>query len=170
MKSLLVKLTLGLYDQDLGDEERPRVEAWLQKGLLVKEGDIYRLPSKYRAGTVALNQNGGGAWLQVLGANVRDLFIDEHDLGGAREGDLAIVQRRLGRRGTPSAKVVEIVGRAESYSVAYLRTRDGIRALLDIRNDHPAGVTVTAQELHRYEEGTLFKIDNRTNEIPPLSG
>ena len=29
--------------------------------------------SQYRAGTVAMNQAGGGAYLQVLGANVRDL-------------------------------------------------------------------------------------------------
>ena len=170
MKSLLVKLTLGLYEQDIADDERPQIDAWLAQGLLVKEGDIYRLPSKYRAGTVALNQNGEGAYLQVLGANVRDLFIPDEDLSGAKEGDLAIVQRRLGRRGVPSAKVIEIVGRAESYSVAYIRVKNGVKSILDIRNDHPAGVTAAPEQLQRFEEGTLFKINNQTNEIMEVLG
>ncbi len=170
MKSLLVKLTLGLYKQDVTDDERPQIDTWLARGLIVEDDGIYRLPSKYRAGTVALSQNGEGAYLQVLGANVRDLFIPEADLCGAKEGDLAIVQRRLGRRGAPSAKVVEIVGRAESYSVAYVRIQNGVRSILDIRNDHPAGVTVTPNELQHYEEGTLFKINNQTNEIMEILG
>ena len=170
MKSLLVRLTLGLYDQDITDDERASVDDWMQKELLVHENGRYRLPSKYRAGTIAMSQGSSGAYLQVLGANVRDLFIDEHDLGDAKEGDLAIVQRRLGRRGAPTAKVVEVVGRAETYSVAYLRIKDTQRLILDIRNDHPAGVVVTPEEMVRFEEGTLFKVDNRTNEIMEVLG
>lgn len=170
MKSLLVRLTLGLYEQDIAPDERAHVDAWMNKGLLVHENGQYRLPSKYRAGTIAMSQGSSGAYLQVLGANVRDLFIDEHDLGDAREGDLAIVQRRLGRRGAPSARIVLVVGRAETYSVAYLRIKEGQRAILDIRNDYPAGVVVTPEEMVRFEAGTLFKVDNRTNEIMEILG
>ncbi len=170
MKSLLVRLTQGLYEQDITDGERPLVEEWHSRGVLEHEDGVYRLPSQYRAGVVSMPQSGSGAWLQVLGANVRDLFVDEHDLGGAQDGDLVIVRRRLGRRGTPSAKVVLVVGRAESYGVAYVTVRNGVKSVLDIRNDHPAGVMLDPAELARYDEGTLFKIDNRTNEIMEVLG
>ena len=170
MKSLLVRLTVGLYEQDVAENEKAVVEQWLREGLLVKEDGIYRLPSKYRAGTIAMNQAGSGAYLQVLGAYVHDLFIDEKDLGDAKEGDMAIVQRLLGRRGKPSAKVVAVVGRAETYSVAYIKIQNGVRTVLDIRNDYPAGVEIAADALASYEEGTLFKVNNQTNEIMEVLG
>ena len=170
MKSLLVRLTVGLYEQDVAEDEKAVVEQWLREGLLVKENGIYRLPSKYRAGVIAMNQAGSGAYLQVLGANVHDLFIDEKDLGDAKEGDMAIVQRLLGRRGRPSAKIVAVVGRAETFSVAYIKIQNGVKTVLDIRNDYPAGVPISAEALSSYEEGTLFKINNQTNEIMEVLG
>jgi len=170
MKSLLVRLTVGLYAQDVSEDEKPLVAQWLNEGLVVLEEGIYRLPSQYRAGTVAMNQAGGGAYLQVLGANVRDLFIDEQELGDAKEGDLVIVKRLLGRRGKPSAKVVAVVGRAETYSVAYVKIQNGVRTVLDIRNDYPAGVSISAEALAGYEEGTLFKVNNQTGEIMEVLG
>lgn len=170
MKSLLVRLTVGLYDQDIAKDEKPLVDQWLQEGLLVKEENVYRLPSQYRAGVIAMNQAGSGAYLQVLGANVRDLFIDEPDLGDAKAGDLIIVKRLLGRRGRPSAKIVAVVGRAETYSVAYIKIQNGVRTVLDIRNDYPAGVPLTPEALSTYEEGTLFKINNQSGEIMEVLG
>ncbi|MBD3801357.1 MAG: RNB domain-containing ribonuclease, partial [Campylobacterales bacterium] len=170
MKSLLVRLTVGLYAQDVAETEKERVAQWLQEGLVVLEEGIYRLPSQYRAGAIAMNQSGSGAYLQVLGANVRDLFIDEHDLGDAKEGDLVIVKRLLGRRGRPSAKLVAVVGRAETYSVAYIKVKNGVRSVLDIRNDYPAGVPLSAEALARYEEGTLFKVNNQNGEIMEVLG
>lgn len=170
MKSLLVRLTVGLYEQDITAEEKPTVDAWMHEGLLVKEGSIYRLPSQYRAGTIAMQSAGSGAYLQVFGANVRDLFIDDNDLADAKAGDLAIVKRLLGRRGRPSARVVAIVGRAQSYSVAYIKIQNGVRSVLDIRNDHPAGVTLETSELMKHAEGTLFKINNQSGEIMEMLG
>lgn len=170
MKSLLVRLTLGLYEQDIAPDEKSLVAQWLGEGLLVKEEQIFRLPSQYRAGTIAMSQAGNGAYLQVLGANVRDLFIDDNDLGDAKEGDLAIVKRLMGRRGRPSAKVVAVVGRAESYSVAYVKIHNGVKSVLDIRNDYPAGVTIAPEVLVGHEEGTLFKVNNQTNEIMEVLG
>ena len=169
VKTLLIRLTLGLYDQDISNDERPLVEAWLSLGYLLKEENLYRLPSKFRAGSISQVQN-GTAYLQVLGANVRDLFIDADHLNDAKEGDLVIVQRLLGRRGAPSAKVVEIVGRMESYSVAFVALKESGKMILDIRTEHPAGVIVSDEQLAGYEEGTLFKVNNQTNEIMEVLG
>jgi ribonuclease R len=164
VKTLLVRLTAGLYDQDITADERPIVEKWQQQGYLVREENRYRLPSKFRAGSVTITQE-GNAYLQVLGAYVRDLFIQAADLNGAKEGDLVIVQRLLGRRGAPSAKVVEVVGRAETFSVAYVVTKEEAKSIVDIRTGYPAGVAMSPRKLDSYDEGALFKINNQTNEI-----
>jgi len=169
LKSLLIRLTLGLHGQDITDKEQSLVQEWLDEGILLHEGDIYRLPSKYRAGTVSTVQN-GTAYLQVLGANVRDLFIDAPYLGDAKEGDLVIAQRLLGRRGAPSAKIIKTVGRAESYSVAIVRVKDGHKGLVDIRNGYPAGVPMSSEELSRYRDGDCFQLDNQTNTVVKLLG
>lgn len=169
MKSLLIRLTLGLHEQDITDKEQPLVRKWLDEGILLHEGNIYRLPSKYRAGTISTVQN-GTAYLQVLGVSVRDLFIDAPYLGDAKEGDLVIAQRLLGRRGAPSAKIIKTVGRAESYSVAVIRIKDGHKSLLDIRNGYPAGVPMSSEELSRYRDGDCFQLDNQTNTVVKLLG
>ncbi len=164
MKSLLVRLTLGLYRQDIASDEMALIEKWQGEGLVIEEDGVYRIPTKYRAGTVSLVQS-NGAYLKVLGAVVRDLFIDVENLNNAKEGDLVIVQRLLGRRGAPQAKVISIVGRTESYSVAYVRVKEGHKSLLDLRTDYPAGVPMGEHELSKHPEGTLFKINNQTGEV-----
>jgi ribonuclease R len=164
VKNLLIRLTVGLYEQDISKDEMDFVQKWLAQGYLVKEDNIFRLPSKYRAGTIMMTQQ-GSAYLRVVGANVRDLYIDEHSLHDAKDGDLVIAQRLLGQRGSHSAKVVEVLGRAESYSVAMIASKEGQKGLVDIRTGYPAGVAVSASDLAKYDEGTLFKINNQTSEI-----
>jgi ribonuclease R len=169
VKNLLIRLTLGLYEQDISADEMEHVQKWLAHGYLVKEEKLFRLPSKYRAGTIMMTQGASG-YLQVVGANVRDLYIDEHSLGNAKHGDLVIAQRLLGKRGGPSAKVVEVIGKAESYSVAILALKDGQKSMVDIRNNYPAGVELTADDLAKYAEGDLVKINNQNGEIMELLG
>ncbi|MCJ7765055.1 MAG: RNB domain-containing ribonuclease, partial [Thiovulaceae bacterium] len=164
MKNLLIRLTVGLYEQDISKDEMESVQKWLAQGYLVKEANRYRLPSKYRAGTIMMMQQ-GSAYLRVVGANVRDLYIDEHSLHDAKDGDLVIAQRLLGHRGGPSAKVVEVLGRAETYSVAMITANEGQKALVDIRTGYPAGVAVSAADIVKYDEGALFKINNQTSAI-----
>lgn len=160
MKSLLIKLTLGLDDQDITPQERPLVQNWLGKKYITKKENLYKFNSKYRAGTLGLIQK-GTAYLNVIGENVRDLFIGEGDLESATEGDLVIAQRLLGKRGAPSAKIVEVVGRALSYSIAYIVLKDGVKSLVELKTDYPSGAALTKEELQNYEEGDLFKINNQ---------
>ena len=169
MKNLLIRLTLGLHQQDIADSEKEQIEKWLTQGYLVKEETLYRLPSKYRAGTLMMTKTGGG-YLQVIGANVRDLFVDEQALHGAQHGDLVIVQRLLGKRGTPSAKVVEVIGKAESYSVAILEIKEGQKGFVDIRNGHPAGIELVGEAFEQYQQGDLIKVNNQDGTIMELLG
>ena len=164
MKSLLIKLTLGLSEQDIGTEEKVHVDNFLAKKYLTHKNNIYKFNSKYRAGTLGLIQN-STAYLNIIGELTRDLFIGEGDLGDAKEGDLVIAQRLLGKRGKPSAKIVEVVGRAVSYSIGYIILKDGVKSLVDIKTDYPTGVEITPEELNSHAEGDIFKIDNATYKI-----
>ena len=164
MKSLLIRLTLGLSELDISPQERVYVDNFMQKKYLTYKNNVYKFNSKYRAGTLGLVQK-GTAYLNVIGENVRDLFIGEGDLGTAKEGDLIIAQRLLGVRGTPRAKIAEIVGRAISYSVGYVTLKDEHLSMVDLKTDFPVGVELSQKELESYEIGDVFKINNQENKI-----
>ncbi len=165
MKHLLTKLSLGLYDQDVSETFRPVVEEFLKKGYIKKEGDLYRVNSKYRFGSITLASSKNGAYLHVLGESLKDIFISLEDLGGATDGDLVVVQRYLAKKGPASGKVIEIVGREESYSVGVIIEKEGKKSLVDIKTLHPSGVEMPQEELKKHPTGTLFKINNQTNSV-----
>jgi len=160
MKSLLIRLTHGLDEQDISTDELKLINDFLAKEYITKNGTLYKFNSKYRAGTLGLIQN-GTAYLNVIGEYVRDLFIDNIEATKAREGDLIIAQRLLGKRGSPSAKIVEVLGRAQTYSVAYIISKDTKKSLVDLKTDFPLGVEISKDELDRYEDGDVFKINNQ---------
>lgn len=159
-KLLLIKLTNGLNEQDIVSDEQAQINDYLAKGYITKKDDIYKFNSKYRAGTLGFVQK-ETAYLHVIGEYTRDMFIGEGDLANAKEGDLVIAQRLLGKRGSPAAKVVEILGRAQSYSVAYIISKDGRKSLVDLRTEYPTGVEMTQDELDAYGHGDVFKINNQ---------
>ena len=169
MKSLLIRLSIGLYEQDITDQERPYLEEWMDKNYIVKKDNIYRFHSKYRAGEISLAHN-GTAYLRSIGLNVRDILISADDLNMAKNGDLVITKRVLAKRGEPKAKVVEVISHASTYSVAFVSLKDGHKALLDIKTLYPAGVVMSIQELEAYKVGTVFKVDNETSTIAAVLG
>lgn len=162
LKSLLIKLTHGVSEQDISDQEQKLCKEWLAKNYLTFKNDTYKFNSKYRAGVLGLVQK-GTAYLHVIGDNVKDLYIDE--LGSATEGDLIIAQRLLGKRGGASAKIAEVVGREESYGVGYIVERYGHKSLVDLKTDHPVGAELTQEELNRYRLGDVFKIDYQEHRV-----
>lgn len=160
MKSLLIKLTTGLSEQDVASEEREDINNFLSKNYITKKENVYKFNSKYRAGTLGLIQN-ETAYLNVIGEYVRDLFIGDGDLANAKAGDLVIVQRFLGKRGAPAAKVVEVLGRAQIYSVAYIISSDGQKSLVDLKTQYPSGIEISKKELDSYDYDDVFKINNQ---------
>lgn len=167
MKSLLIRLTHGLYDQDIAAEERENVNQWFAMKLLTLEDSKYQFASQYRAGIVSLASD-SGAYLQTLGESIRDHFIETNNLMGAKSGDLVIAQRLLGRRGGPQAKVVVIAGRSETFSVAVVSSKNGHLGLYDIRTDHPAGFAIS--DLSESAEGSLYQINNQSGTIAAYLG
>jgi len=162
LKSLLIKLTHGVSEQDLSKKEIELVQEWLAKTYLTFKNNNYKFNSKYRAGVLGLVQK-GTAYLHVIGDNVKDLYIDE--IGAATEGDLIIAQRLLGKRGGASAKIAEVVGREESYGVGYIIEKYGHKSLVDIKTEHPVGAELTQGEINSYKLGDVFKIDYQEHKV-----
>ncbi len=158
MKIFLIKLTHGVIEDDLNAEEKELLKTLNAKGFLNLEENTYTLNSKYRAGLIDLTQT-GSAYLQVIGSSMKDLFIEAKDLQGAENGDLVIVQRLIGRRGAPSAVVVYIVGKAEMYGVAVIKTVNGQKVLSDLKTDTPVGIRLELDALEKYTDNDVFQID-----------
>ncbi len=167
MKSLLVKLTHGLSEQDTTDHELQLIKEWVAKEYLTHKNDVYKFHSKYRAGTLGLVQN-DTAYLHVIGENVKDLYIE--NIGVATEGDLIIVKRLLGKRGTPSAVIAEIVGREQTYSIAYIIEKYDHRSLVDLKTEHPIGAEFSVEELAAHKIGDVFTVDNLENKVIEFLG
>ena len=167
MKSLLIRLTHGLSEQDIQPQELPFVQEWLAKKYLTCKKNIYKFHSKYRAGTLGLVQK-ETAYLHVIGENIKDLFIES--LGIAREGDLIIAKRLLGKRGTPTATIMEIVGHEQTYSIGHIIEKDGKKSLVDLKTAYPVGAELTPAELEKYNVDDIFKIDNLENKIQEYLG
>ncbi len=153
-----------MSEQDITNDEKVYVDNFLAKKYLTYKNNIYKFNSKYRAGTLGVVQK-ESAYLNVIGELMRDLFIGEGNLNNAKEGDLVIAQRILGKRGAPSAKIVEIVGRAVSYSIGYIIQKDSLNSLVDLKTQFPVGVELSRDELDSYKVGDVFKINNQTNTI-----
>lgn len=153
-----------MSEQDISAEEKTHVDNFLAKKYLTYKDSIYKFNSKYRAGTLGIVQD-GTAYLTVIGELTRDLYIGEGDLHSAKEGDLVISQRLLGKRGSPSAKIVEVVGRAISYSIGYIIEKDSLKSLVDLKTDFPTGVELSREELNSHEVGDVFKINNQDGSI-----
>ena len=158
-----------MSELDISKDEAVFVQNWLAKKYLTKKDTIYKFNSKYRAGTLGVVQK-GTAYLHVIGENIRDLFIGENELGVAREGDLIIAQRLLGKPGTPSAKIAEIVGREESYSIGYIIEKDGRRSLVDLKTEYPVGAEMSGEKLASHNIGDVFKISNQENTVLDFLG
>lgn len=167
MKSLLIRLTHGLSEPDISENEQKFVQEWYTKAYLTYKNGVYKFHSKYRAGTLGLVQN-NTAYLHVIGENVKDLLIE--DIGISTEGDLIIAKRLLGKRGTPAAVIEEVVGREQTYSIGYIVQKENHRSLLDLKTDHPVGAELTPDELLSHKPGDVFKIDNFENKVIEFLG
>ncbi|MDP3588055.1 MAG: ribonuclease R [Sulfuricurvum sp.] len=160
MKSLLIRLTHGLFKQDIAQDEQELIKQWHSMKILNFENEKYQFSSQYRAGTVSSVQT-SGAYLQTIGESIRDHFIDTSYLNGAREGDLVIAQRLLGKRGGPSAKVVIIVGRSETFSIGVISTKSGELQLQDIRTSQ--NISISLIDLPETTDGSVYQINNQNS-------
>lgn len=161
MKSLLIRLTHGLFTKDITADEQESVKQWYSMKILTFENGKYQFASQYRAGVISTVQS-SGAYLQTLGESIRDHFIDASYLNGAKTGDLVIAQRLLGRCGGPSAKVIVVVGRSETFSVGILVSKNDQLIMQDIRTSQT--IPISLIDLPHTTSGSLYQINNQNSQ------
>ncbi len=156
MKSLLVRLSNSLASIDIKEDEKSFVDELVEKNYVNKNGDIYKLNSLYKFGTISLAQN-KNAYLSIIGEDARDLFIE--DVGEAKDGDIVIAQRILTKRAQPSAFIVKIIGKAQTYRIAYVQVQNNQKLLLDMKTSHP----IDFDGLDGYEQDDIFVLDSQNS-------
>ena len=167
MKSLLIRLTHGLFQQDIAPDEQELINQWHSLKILSFDEGKFQFTSQYRAGIVS-NVQASGAYLQTIGESVRDHFIDVSYLNGAKAGDLVIAQRLLGKRGGPSAKVIIVVGRSETFSVGLLTSKNGQLEIHDIRTSQ--NIPISLIDLEQTAQGSVYQINNQSGTIAAYLG
>lgn len=170
MKHILIKLSLGLHKADINEETAPLVGRLLQNKFIKFQNDIYKLNSKYRFGSITLSNDKTGAYLHVYGEAIKDIFISKEDLLEAKNGDIVVVQRYIAKKGPPSGKVVEILGREKSYGVGVVVEKDGIVSLVDLKTLHPIGISLEQEQIADFQIGELFQINYQTGTIEEKIG
>lgn len=169
MKIFLIKLTHGVIEKDLLQEQKELLQELNSKGFLNEENNKFTLNSKYRAGLIDTTQT-ADAYLKIIGSSMKDLFIEAKDLNGAEKDDLVIAQRLIGKIGKPSAVVSFIVGKAEHYGVASIQIKNGKKVLSDLKTDTPVLIKLEKNELDKYKENDVLQIDYRKGVIKTLLG
>ncbi|MCF6201107.1 MAG: ribonuclease R [Hydrogenimonas sp.] len=166
MRAFLTRISKGSLKSDIEKEFLPLLEELLREHIVKEVGETVKLDGKYRAGTVNLLPS-GTAFLEMIGAEGRDLLIEPKNLYGAKNGDYVIARRLFGKSGRPSAKVVKVVQPAFVYSVGYIkRTESGLMPF-HIKTDLPMELKSSIADL---SEHTVFQVDNRTSEITAILG
>ena len=169
MKIFLIKLTHGVIEADLKTPEKELLKELNDQGFLKFEDNVYTLHSKYRAGLIDVTQT-GDAYLKVIGSSMKDLYIEAKDRNKADKDDLVIAQRLIGKRGKPSAVVAFIVGKAEHYGVAVVKTIDGRKSLLDLKTNTPVAIRLETDALKEYSDNDVFQINYQNATIKEKLG
>ncbi len=170
MSAFAVQLTKGFIDSDIELEDHPALEELHRIGALEKEGKLWKLSSLYRAGRLYIGKDGRG-YLESEFKEQKNLLIEPDYLGDARNGDIVVAKRFIGKRGRASGKVVAVIKRAHLFTVAYThRDEQGNFMTLDIRTGEPIHVKMPGMDLKAFKIGTVFKVDVDTEEVLEVFG
>jgi ribonuclease R len=172
LKEFAYKLIKGIARKDIPRDKRDIVNDLIALKI-VSDGKIIKLKSKYRIGKLDITKKGIG-FLEVWGVKEKDLLIESWDINGAGKGDIVIAQKLFNKKSRPKAKVVYILEKAFSVTIAYLtfEIKNGkkIPILKNVKTQLPVFVNERKKTLKKLPEGAVFKIDNYTHKIVEVLG
>ncbi|MEA3290074.1 MAG: ribonuclease R family protein [Campylobacterota bacterium] len=85
-------------------------------------GTEYKLNSRYKIGKININNK--LSTLDMLNQSSQKIFIENHDLNGAYEGDIALVQVMFNPKGKTKAKVIEVLDRGVSQILCMVKDKE----------------------------------------------
>ncbi len=165
MKTIIQKLYHALPIGEIPPYLLERLNRLEQEGILKREGDAFKLDSKYRIGKIDISPKGFGYLDELREGFSKDLMIEPFNLGSAHKGDIAVVKRLFSKRGA-KAKVIEVLERESVVSIGLIKIVQGVKQVLEIRSALPLQLSEGAREsLGNYQEDDLLKIENENGEI-----
>ncbi len=170
MSAFAIQLMRGTLPNDIEPEDKNAFETLQKMGALVEEHGLWKLSSLYRAGRLYMGKDGRG-YIEAEFKEQRDLLIEPDHLGDARNGDVVVAKRFIGRRGRASGKVVLVIQKAHLFTIAYThRDEQGNFTILDIRTGEPTEAKMPGMDLKAFKLGTVLKVDIDTNEVLEVFG
>ena len=170
MSPFAIQLVNGCLLSDIEEEDRDNFQALQQLGAVEESDGLWRLRTIYRVGELYLGKDGRG-YVEAQRKEQKDLLIEADDLGDAGQGDTVVARRIIAKRGRPSGKIVLVIRKAHSYTIAY-STRDESEnfEIRDIRTDLPTHAEMPGMDLKAFKIGTVFKVDNESSRVLEIFG
>ncbi len=170
MSPFAIQLINGCLPSDIEEEDRKSFQTLQEMGALEEKEGLWRLRSIYRAGELSLGKDGRG-YVEAQFKEQKDLLIEPDDLKDAGQGDTVVAKRIIARRGRASGKIVLVIEKAHSFTIAYtFRDETGNFEICDIRTALPTHAVMKGMDLKAFKIGTVLKVDNETSEVLEVFG
>ncbi len=170
MTPFAIQITRGCLPIDIEPEDREAFEYLQKVGALQEIDGLYKLGNLYRAGRVYIGKDGRG-YLEAEQKEQKDLLIEPDDLADAGMDDMVVAKRIIARRGRASAKVVAVIKRAHTYTIAYsYKDENGNFELRNIKNAEPTYAVMDGMDLSLFKIGTVFRIDSLSQKVTEVFG
>ncbi len=170
MSAFATQLINGCLAIDIEQEDQNSFQALQTLGAIEEVEGLWRLHSLYRAGRLYLGKDGRG-YVEATYKEQRDLLVEPDNLGDATQGDTVVVKRIIARRGRASGKVVAVITKAHSYTIAYThRDTQNHFTILNLRTGEPTHAVMDGMDLKAFKLGTVLKVDNETEQVVEVLG
>ena len=170
MSPFAIQLINGCLISDIEEEDRNSFQALQQLGAIEEADGLWKLRSIYRVGELYLGKDGRG-YVEAQRKEQKDLLIEAEDLGDAGQGDTVVAKRIIAKRGRPSGKIVLVLQKAHSYTIAYsYRDESGNFEIRDLRTALPTHAEMPGMDLKAFKIGTVFKVDNDNSRVLEIFG
>jgi len=170
MSAFAVQLMQGCLPSDIEPENRQAFEQIQKLGAIEEHHGLWKLNSLYRVGRLYIDKDGRG-YVEAERKELKDLLIEPEFLGDARNEDIVVARRFIGRRGRASGKVIAVIERARLYTITYThRDEQGNFSILDIRTGEPTHAVMPGMDLKAFKLGTILKVDIESEEVTEVFG
>ena len=170
MSPFAIQLVNGCLLSDIEEEDQNSFRKLQNMGAVEESNGLWKLRSLYRTGELYLGKDGRG-YVEAQFKDQKDLLIEPDDLGDAGHGDTVVAKRIIARRGRASGKIVLVLKKAHSFTIAYTyRDESGNFEMRDIRTALPTQAEMPGMDLKAFKVGTIFKVDNDNNHILEVFG
>lgn len=163
MKQLLRKLIAGVEARFLNTRETELLKQIDPEILKEDDDGLLRFNSKFKPGVLKFKPDGAPIFIGL--DESEPLNLHSEYIANARENDIIIVQRIMGRAKKSAAKVVAVVEHDLTYSVGIITATENGKKLLDLYTDINVNCDKDQGWINAQETDRLFLVDNRHNRI-----